>query len=144
MVEGDYVTALLFAVISLEGVHSVLLQISLDRRFTASITDDNARAKQVENTANRLLEEMGISELLEITPLLFLDVEDRPSDDQLRNCKLGVTIRNEIMHAKVKKGQYKLRNRSNEQISEAYSSVLEVFNLFVKIVERDTETDNTN
>ena len=143
MVEQDFVTAILFAVIALEGVHSALLQIRLDRRLAASITDATARAKQVETTANRLLQDIGLSESLEMTSLLFLDAEDRPSEDEMRNCKLGVTIRNEIMHALAKKGQYKLRNRTNKQITEAFSNVLKVFNLFVEIVERDTEADTT-
>ena len=47
------------------------------------------------------------------------------------------------MQASAKKGQYKLRNRTNKQITEACSNVLKVFNLFVEIVERDTEADHT-
>jgi len=143
MVEQDFITAILFAVVALEGVHSALLQIRLDRRMAASITDAATRAKQVETTANRMLKNIGLSESLEITSLLFLDAEDRPPEDEMRNCKLGVTIRNEIMHALAKKGQYRLRNRTNKQITEAYSSVLNIFNCFTAIVERDTEEDST-
>jgi hypothetical protein len=142
MVEQDYVSAILFAVVALEGVHSALLQMRLYRQMAASITDADIRAKQAEATANRLLKDVGFSESLEMTSLLFLDPEDRPREDELRNCKLGITIRNEIMHALAKKGQYRLRNRTNQQISEAYSSVLKVFDHFAAIVERDSEVES--
>jgi hypothetical protein len=143
MVEQDFVSAILFAVVALEGVHSALLQMRLDRRMAVSITDPDIRAKQAEATANRLLKDVGFSESLEMTSLLFLDVEDSPPEDLMQKCKLGITIRNEIMHALAKKGQYRLRNRTNQQISEAYSSVLKVFSHYAAIVERDTEAEST-
>lgn len=139
MAGNDYVTAILFAVIALEGVTSVLLKMKIDSRLASSMPDAIARAKQVEVIAEQLLKDMGLSKSLDMTSLLFLEVEDRPSENEMKKCKLGITIRNEIMHTLVKKGQYKLRNRTNEQISEAYSNVLKVFNLLVKIVERDNE-----
>jgi hypothetical protein len=40
MVEGDYVSAILFAVVALEGVHSAILQISLKDQFKQSIVND--------------------------------------------------------------------------------------------------------
>lgn len=139
MVADDYVSAILFAVIALEGVHSTLLQMRLNRNLADSISDTDARAKRAESMANRLLKDVGFSETLEMTSLLLLDAADRPPEDEMQNCKLGITIRNEIMHALAKKGQYRLRNRTNKQISEAYSSVLKVVNHFATLVERDTE-----
>ena len=141
MVEHDHVSAILFAVVALEGVHSALLQMRLDRQMAASITDADIRTKTAEATANRLLKDIGFAESLEMTSLLFLDADDRPPEDEIRNCKLGITIRNEIMHVSVKKGQYRLRNRTNKQISEAYSSVLKVFDHFTAIVERESEAE---
>ena len=140
MAVQDFVSAVLFAVIALEGVHSALLQMRLDRRMATSVTDSDARAKQAEVTGNRLLKDIGIRESLDITSLLFLDAHERPTEDEMKQCKLGIRIRNEIMHALAKKGQYRLRNRTNQEISKAYSSVLKVFNHFANIVERDTET----
>jgi len=141
MIASDYVSAILFAVIALEGVHSALLQMRLNRHLAASISDTDARARQAESMANRLLKEVGFSETLEMTSLLLLDPADRPREDEIQNCKLGITIRNEIMHALAKRGQYRLRNRTNNQISEAYSSVLKVFNNFATLVERDSEEE---
>lgn len=142
MAEQDYVTAILFAVIALEGVHSALLQMRVDRQVAESITDTTIRTKKVEATVNRMLKDIGLSESLEMTSLLFLDGENRPPEDEMRNCKLGITIRNEIMHALAKKGQYRLRNRTNKQITEAYSSVIKMFNSFATIVERDIEAES--
>lgn len=141
MVEQDYVSAILFAVVALEGAHSALLQMRIDRQIAASITDADIRAKTAEATANRLLKDIGFAESLEMTSLLFLAADDRPPDDEMRNCKLGITIRNEIMHSLAKKGQYRLRNRTNQQICDAYSSVLKVFDHFAAIVERETEAE---
>lgn len=140
MVEQDFVSAILFAVVALEGVHSAVLQMRLDRHMAESITDPDIRTKQVEATAKRLLKDVGTSESLEMTSLLFLDAHERPSEDEMRQCKLGIRIRNEIMHALAKKGQYRLRNRKDRQISDACSSVLKIFEHFAAIVERDTET----
>lgn len=49
MVEQDYVSAILFAVVALEGVHSALLQMRLSRQMAASITNVDIRAKQAED-----------------------------------------------------------------------------------------------
>ena len=141
MVAQDYVSAVLFAVIALEGVHSVLLQMRLNRYLDDSITDKDARARRAESMTKRLLKDVGFSETLEMTSLLFLDPADRLSENAIQECKFGITIRNEIMHALVKKGQYRLRNRTHKQISDAYSSVLRVFKHFATLVERDTEEE---
>ena len=142
MVEQDLVSAILFAVVALEGVHSALLQMCLDRQMARSLTDPLVRTQQAEATANRLLKNIGLTELLEMTSLLFLDADDRPSKEQMDQCKLGITIRNEIMHVLVKKGEYRLRNRTNQQLCDAYSNVLAVFSHFAAIVERDTAADS--
>ena len=141
MVGRDFVSAILFAVVALEGVHAAVLQMHLDRRLADSITDAGARAKRAEAMANQLLLEVGFSDTVEMTSLLLLDPVDRPPEDEMQKCKLGITIRNEIMHALAKKGQYRMRNRTNSQISEAYSSVLKVFDHFARIVERDAENE---
>ena len=47
------------------------------------------------------------------------------------------------MHALAKRGQYRLKNRTNKQISEAYSNVMTVFRHFAQIVERDVQAEDT-
>jgi hypothetical protein len=136
MVESDYVSAILFAVVALEGVHAALLQICLDRNLKNAIPDQDERAKIVEEKANKLLLDVGLSEMVEITSLVFLSDSDRPNFDDIRACKVGIKIRNEIMHALAKKGQYKLRNRTNGQIADAYGDVFKVYQHFAGIIER--------
>jgi hypothetical protein len=135
MVEADYTTAILFAVVALEGVHAVLLQLALDRVLGSSPHNPAARAKLVEEKAEKLLKDVGFSEMIEFTSTVFLQPEERPAPEDVTAAKLGITIRNEIMHALAKKGQYKLRNRTNAQIAEAYKNVLKMYDHFVRIVE---------
>ena len=143
MVERDFVTAMLFAVIALEGVHSTLMQMRLNAKLAESIADPNERAKKAEDTTNRLLRDVGFTESLDLTCNLFLTADERLEENQLHDCKLGISIRNEIMHALVKRGQYRLKNRTNKQISEAYSNIMTVFRHFAQIVERDVQAEDT-
>ena len=141
MVERDFVTAILFAVIALEGVHSALMQMRLNGSLKDSIGDPNEREEKAEVLTNRLLRDVGFTESLDLTNSLFLAGDERLDEIQLRDCKLGISIRNEVMHALAKRGQYRLKNRTNKQISEAYSSVMTVFRHFAAIVERDVESE---
>jgi hypothetical protein len=142
MVEGDSVSAILFAVVALEGVHSAILQISLKEQLKQSVANEQDRQKRAEATANRLLMDVGLSESLELTCSLFLSPEDQPPTEELQKCKIGITIRNEIMHALAKKGQYRLRNRTDAQISEAYSAVLKMYRHFAGLVERHVRNED--
>jgi hypothetical protein len=135
MVEQDSVSAILFAAVALEGAHAVLLQLCLGNRLAGQVSDEDKRAKLAEQKANKLLLEVGFSEMVEMTSLFFLEETDRPKLTDVEACKLGISIRNEIMHALAKKGQHKLRNRTNSQISTAYSNMLTLYDHFIKIIE---------
>jgi hypothetical protein len=101
------------------------------------------RAKQAETTAERLLRDVGFYETLDMTILLFLEPEERPTPEEIKKCKDGITYRNDIMHALVNnRGQYRLRNRTNAQISDAYGNVLKIFNHFSMLVEHDPNLEN--
>ena len=139
MVEGDYVSAIIFAAVALEGAHAALLQMCLDRIMGGTVSNPEERAKLVELKANKLLLEVGFAEMVDITSMMFLEEADRPSPDDVEACKRGITIRNEIMHAKAKKGQYKLRNRTNVQITDAYSNMLKLYQHFVGVIERTVD-----
>jgi hypothetical protein len=138
MVEMDYFSAIIFAAVALEGAHAALLQMCLDRIMGGTASNPDERAKQIELKANKLLIDVGFAEMVEITSMMFLEEADRPNPGDVEACKLGITIRNEIMHALAKKGQYKLRNRTNDQISNAYSNMLKLYQHFVRIIERTT------
>jgi hypothetical protein len=143
MIELDYISAIIFAVVALEGVHAVLLRMRLYRQLTQSIMNPEVRARQAETTAERLLRDVGFYETLDMTILLFLKPEERPTPEEIKKCKEGITYRNDIMHALVNnRGQYRLRNRTNAQISDAYGNVLKIFNHFAMLVERDPNLEN--
>jgi hypothetical protein len=135
MVEQDYVGALLYAVVAFEGAHAAYLKLGLDRKFSF-ITDERERGKVVDEHAERLLKEAGISAVYRLTPVLFMDEEERPSEEELEQCGKGITMRNEIMHSLAKKGQYKLRNRTAAKLTEAFSGVLKVYDRFVAAIEK--------
>jgi hypothetical protein len=143
MVEMDYVSAIIFAAVALEGVHAALLQMCLDRIMGGTVSNPEERAKLVELKANKLLLVVGFAEMVEITSMMFLEEADRPNPDDVEACKLGITIRNEIMHALAKKGQYKLRNRTNAQITDAYSNMLKLYQHFVSVIERTVDDAQT-
>ncbi len=67
MVEMDYVSAIIFAAVALEGAHAVLLQTCLDRIMGGTVSNPDERAKLVEEKANKLLIEVGFAEMVEIT-----------------------------------------------------------------------------
>jgi hypothetical protein len=135
MVEEDYVGALLYAVVAFEGAHATYLKLGLDRKFSF-ITDEGEREKVVNERAERLLKEAGISAIYRLTPVLFMDEDERPSEEDLEKCGKGITMRNEIMHSVAKKGRYKLRNRTTAQLTEAFSAVLKVYDCFVAAIEK--------
>ena len=138
MVQRDFMAGLLYAVIALEGAHAAVLQFCLRKKAASVISDEDYRDKYVEEKANKLLMDVGFSAMLEMTSLLLLDDGDRLKPEDIKACQQGITIRNEIMHALSKRGQYKFRNRRNDEISTAYSAVITMYNQFVKLIEKYT------
>lgn len=61
--------------------------------------------------------------------------DERPPLEELDACAKGITIRNEIMHALVKNGEYGFRKRKNNEICNAYSAVLKVYYRYVAAIE---------
>jgi hypothetical protein len=139
MVQRDFMAALLYAVVALEGAHAVVLQLCLRRRAAEVIIDEGQCDKFVEEKANKLLMDVGFSAMLEMTSLLLLDKEDRLSANDIKACQQGITIRNEIMHALSRRGQYRLRNRRIDEINTAYSAVMKMYGQLVQIIEKRTE-----
>jgi hypothetical protein len=138
MVQRDFMAGLLYAVIALEGAHAVVLQLCLRKRAAAVYPDENQCHKFVVEKANKLLVDVGFSAMLELTSLLFLDDADRLNPNDIKACQQGITIRNEIMHALAKRGQYKFRNRRTDEINKAYSAVMQTYNQFVELIEKYT------
>ena len=127
MCENDYISALLLAVVALEGVHAAYLGYYLTEMLPS---------EQANGLIENLLRGAGLFNLYKITPYLFMNEQERPSDDQLIACGQGITMRNEFMHSLRKKGRYAIKNRTPRDISNAYSSVLQVYNAYVIAFEK--------
>ena len=82
--------------------------------------------------------DVGFSAMLEMTSLLFLDNRDRMNPEDIKACQHGITIRNEIMHALARRGQYRFRNRRIDEINTAYSAVMKIYQQFVHVIEKYT------
>ena len=133
MVSGDYIGSLLFAVAALEGAHAAFVQHELGRRLPDTESD----------LPEDFIRELGMSLCNRLTPYLLMREEDRPNSEMIGQAGLGLKIRNEIMHSlRNRKGQYRLRTRTNKEISEAYSAVLKVYDCYVSaIADIATTTD---
>jgi hypothetical protein len=121
MVAGDYVGALLLAVAALEGAHAALVQLELESRLEGSGRD----------LPDEFLRELGMSLCNKLTPFLFMNASQRPTVEQIRAADCGLRIRNDIMHSlKNRRGEYRIRTRTNREISDAYSAVLTMYGLY--------------
>ncbi len=136
LMEEELSTALLFSVAAMEGVHAVVLRRSLRSRLGQHPVSKDADSFVAER-AEALLISAGFSEMIEMTSTILLPEQDRPPYGNVRACKLGLTIRNEIMHALSKGTGYKFRNRTDDQIRESCNAVLKLYDHFISLLERD-------
>jgi len=136
MAQRDFMAGLLYSIVALEGAHAVLLKLCLRKSAADLFPDDRQCDKYVEEKANKLLMDVGFSAMVELTSLLLLESADRPSLEEITACQQGITIRNEIMHALAKRGKYRFRNRKNDEITKAYSAVIQVYDHFVGLIEK--------
>lgn len=127
MIERDFIGALLLSVVALEGAHAAFLRSSL----TQKLPTDNA-----DQLIANMLRDAGLYNLYQVTPFILMDDQERPSIAQLEACGRGITMRNEFMHSLLKRGEYKIRNRTPSDISNAYSSVFQVYQSYVSALER--------
>jgi hypothetical protein len=57
---------------------------------------------------------------------------ERPDPELISKAGHGLKMRNEIMHSlQNKRGEYRIRTRSNKEISDAYSAVLKVYEHYI-------------
>ena len=89
--QTDYLNALLYSVIAFENAHAELLEYVAETKAG----DEKAR-KWVQN----LLRQAGISTMVRLTPYLFMDPENRPSDTTVEKVARAIEIRNQLVHAK--------------------------------------------
>lgn len=126
MVVGDYVGALLLAVAALEGAHAAFVQYEF--------TD---RLKQNSKLAEDYVRELGMTLCNTTTPLIFMNAEERPSEEDINKGNFGIRIRNEIMHSlKNSRGEYRIKTRNNREINDAYSGVMHCYLCYVNALEK--------
>jgi hypothetical protein len=134
MTSADYVGGLLLAVAALEGAHSVYVGFALDLRLPPSRTGDDKKLDE------KFTKELGFSLCNKLTPYLFMDARDRPTDDVIQKAAIAVTYRNEIMHAlRSARGQYRIRTRTNAELTDACDATLKLYDLYRSAVERFLE-----
>lgn len=131
MVSGDYIGALLLAVAALEGAHGAFVASALEAKLPSGRTGDD------KNLEDSFIKELGFSLCNKVTPYLFMDPPERPADEVIQNVATAVKYRNEIMHAlRNSAGQYRIRKRTNAELTDAYSAALQLYDLYRKAVEK--------
>jgi hypothetical protein len=135
MLGREPLVALVLACAALEGAHADLL-----RRFLGeSLTAYGSRANGL---IDDLLREQGIYTLLQLTSQAFMGTSRRPDVGDIQQCLEALTMRNDIVHAKQKKGSYKLRTHTFKDLSDAYQAVFKIYSAFVDALEpRDQNGD---
>lgn len=131
MVAGDYIGALLLAVAALGGAHWAFVANILESRLPSGRTGED------KNLEDNFIKEIGFSLCNKLTPYLFMDTMDRPAENLIRKVATAVKYRNEIMHAlRNSAGQYRIRMRTNSELTDAYSAGLQLYDIYRKAIEK--------
>jgi len=127
MLAGDYIGALLLAVAAFEGAHAAFVQNELGSRLPA----------EIKASTEDFLKELGMTLCNQFTPFLLLSEDERPPKELILKAGKGLKYRNEIMHSlRNRGGEYRIRNRTVGEISEAYSAVLKVYDFYVEALRK--------
>jgi hypothetical protein len=130
MVSSDYIGALLMAVAALEGVHGAYVSHVLEAKLPTGRTGDD------KNLEENFVKELGFSLCNKLTPYLFMETTERPPQELIQKAATAVRYRNEVMHAlRNSSGAYRIRTRTNAELSDAYSAVLQLFDCYRKAFE---------
>jgi hypothetical protein len=128
MLVGDSIVAIVLACAALEGAHGAFVRLTLRDKFPGD--------KDFNKFINGLLRDHGFYSLVQFSIRVLMKTEERPSDDELKRCLNGITIRNAIMHAGIKgTGKYKIREFSRNEINSGYSGIMKVYKCFEVAVE---------
>jgi hypothetical protein len=129
MLGGDSIVAIVLGCAALEGAHGAFMRLTLRDKIPGNVGEFHG-------FMNGLLREHGFYSLVQLSVRVLMKIEERPSDDELKRCLNGVTIRNAIMHAGIKgTGKYKIREFSRSEINDGYSGIMAVYRAFEATVE---------
>jgi len=131
MVNTDYVGALLMAVAALEGAHGAYTTHVLESKLPTGRTGED------KNLEENFIKELGFSLCNKLTPYLLMDATERPSQELIQKAAKAVKYRNEIMHAlRNAAGMYRIRTRTNAELSDAFSGALQLYDCYRKALEK--------
>ena len=66
-----------------------------------------------------------------------MDAAERPPQDLIQKAATAVKYRNEVMHAlRNSSGAYRIRTRTNADLSDAFSAVLQLYDFYRKAFEK--------
>ena len=129
MLGGDSIVAIVLACAALEGAHGAFMRLALRDK----VPGDSGKFNKF---MNGLLREQGFYSLVQLSVRVLMKNEERPTDDELKRCLNGVTIRNAIMHAGIRgTGKYKIRELTRSEINDGYSGIMAVYRAFEAAVE---------
>jgi hypothetical protein len=129
MLRGDSIVAIVLGCAALEGAHGAFIRLALRDKVPGKSTKFN-------KFMDGLLREQGFFSLIQLSVRALMENKERPTDEELERCLRGVTIRNAIMHAGIKKtGQYKIREFSLSEMNDAYGGIMAVYKAFEAAVE---------
>jgi hypothetical protein len=81
--------------------------------------------------ADKFLQGLGMALCNKLTPYIFMTPETRPDPALISSADLALRYRNEILHGlRNRRGMYRRRLRSNQELSAAYSATLKLCNCY--------------
>jgi hypothetical protein len=118
--QTDYLNALLYSVIAFENAHAELIE---------HIAETKAGCEKARIWAQKLLREAGISAMVRLTPYLFMEPENRPSDNTIKDVVRAIEIRNQLAHAKRDKNRnLKVETHRSDSLLQLIKAVLTYIN----------------
>lgn len=134
---GEHRIAFLMAMIAFEGVHGAFVAHCLERR-------DPDNPQNAQKLASLLLSDQGVYKLNSITPILFMDPDERPTEEEIKKCNDAISVRNALMHSnRTPKGEYKLRTHTETKYIESREAVMKVYARYLEALERREEQQAT-
>jgi hypothetical protein len=119
---GDGVGALLMAVAAYETVHGA---------YVHRMLMDKLPPGSDPTIPGEYLREVGMTLSNKLTPYMFMAPEFRPDRVQVEQGERAISFRNEIMHGlRNKRGVYRRRMRTNQELSEAYKATLDLYDRY--------------
>jgi hypothetical protein len=127
----DYVAGFLMAVIALEGVHSAFVNVCLVPKI-----EKMGKSKISQDSIEVLVKDVGFYALIRLSPILFMNENERPQIELMDTCLEAISSRNKLVHSLKKKGKPTTRPSGFHDISGHYDAVVKMYECFLSALER--------